>query len=688
VDDWTTMTLRIEDPAEPDPRRWPVVATGAKVGFCLMDYGTCSYYNGHCRTSQEYGGGAPLTNGDFPNYGLNGSYGCGANIQGISVGRTDIYSENLDMMWINLMDGLCNGNYWIVAEVDPTDVFFEEDDDNNWTAIPFALTQQRPAGSGGTAGIMAPDGLRTLEGGSVVLVATPGYAYLWSNGATTRSISVSQGGEYSVSVTAPCGTLVSGTVTVSVAAPLAAPVAQHATVTGPASAVLGATGAGAEIVWYDVPSGGQALATGNTFATPVLNATTSYYASTRTVLPGVSAFGGKTDLTGSSVNSSNLKQSLIFDAYEPFDLVSVKVYATGNGERHFILVDNAGNLLQERYVYVPSGTQRVQLDFKVPAGSGYRITAFNDNTEIVRNLHRDAGGVSYPYAIGTLGAITGSTAGTGHYYYLYDWEVRTPDVVVESPRTAVTATVVEGVRIDLRAILGGPFNASTGLMGDALRVAGLVPMTEPYTAMGFIHAGGGGGEMIAAGMLDAAGNGAIVDWVLVELRDVAQPSLVRATRSALVRRDGRVLGPDGAPVLLDMPHGDYYVALRHRNHLGCMTALPVTLSGMAVMVDLASPTLAAWGNDARKDVDGTMVLWSGNVAPDNMLKYTGVSNDRDPVLSAVGGLVPTNTLAGYHSADANLDGLVKYTGAANDRDLILANIGGEVPTLVRTQQLP
>jgi len=35
-----------------------------------------------------------------------------------------------------------------------------------------------------------------------------------------------------------------------------------------------------------------------------------------------------------------------------------------------------------------------------------------------------------------------------------------------------------------------------------------------------------------------------------------------------------------------------------------------------------------------------------------------------------------------------MDGLVKYTGAGNDRDPILTNIGGVVPTNTRPQQLP
>jgi hypothetical protein len=685
VDDWTTMTLRVPDPAETDPRNWPVVATGAKVGFCLMDYGSCTTYSGHCRSSQEYGGGTNMTNGAFPNYGLYGSYGCGTNVQGISVGRTDIYSKSLDMMWINMMDGLCNGNYWIVAEVDPTNVFREENDDNNWTAIPYTLSQQRPAGSGGTATILAEEGTRCAEGGTVRLTATPGYAYQWSNGATTRSIEVTSPGNYSVTVTAPCGSLASGSVNVNVIPAPEPPEGQGASVFEGEQATLGATGQG--LHWYDAPSGGELVAVGATVMTPPLNADLSYWVESRSISEGVHAFGAKTDRSAGAQNSSNLKQALIFDASEPFELVSVKVYATGNGDRHFVLVDNVGNLIEERYVYVRDGEQRVDLGFMVPAGTNHRITAFNDNTEVMRNLHRDASGVTYPYAISSVGTITGSTGGGSNYYYLYDWEVRTPDVTGVSSRTEVTATVDQGVRISAKVFLEGPYDPGTGLMRDDLRTNGYLPTTEPYSALGFAQVGSGGESIIPAS-LGVTGSEAIVDWVLVELRENVPPSNVLATCNGLLLRNGQIVSTAGEALRFSVPEGQYHVAVRHRNHFGCMTAQPVVLSNSVVVVDLTLPSMSTWGTDARKSTGSAMVLWSGNVLPDDRLKYTGSANDRDLILSAIGGVIPTQTLSGYHAEDTNLDGVVKYTGAGNDRDPILTNIGGITPTQVRLQQLP
>jgi hypothetical protein len=229
-------------------------------------------------------------------------------------------------------------------------------------------------------------------------------------------------------------------------------------------------------------------------------------------------------------------------------------------------------------------------------------------------------------------------------------------------------------------------------MHDSLRVKGLIPLTEPYTAMGYTYTGGGGGEATTAPVLAVSGNNAIVDWVIVELRSAANNTTVVASKAGLLQRDGDIVGVDGtSPLGFVLPAGSYYVAVRHRNHLGIMTNATVALSGSLVTVDLTAAATVAYGVEARKDVGGTQVMWEGNTfkdVPVNVLKYTGASNDRDPILSAIGGVVPTTTITGYVVTDANMDGTVKYTGSSNDRDPILVNIGGVVPTDTRLEQLP
>ncbi|HRD51106.1 MAG TPA: lysyl oxidase family protein, partial [Flavobacteriales bacterium] len=270
--------------------------------------------------------------------------------------------------------------------------------------------------------------------------------------------------------------------------------------------------------------------------------------------------------------------------------------------------------------------------------------------------------------------------------------------IVNADANNVIASITNGclavpntVALRPKAWLEGPFDAASQppLMRDDLRAGGYLPVLEPYTALNYPHINGGGGEQIGAGVLGVSGANAIVDFVVVELRSAITPAQVVATRSALLQRDGDVVGMDGtSPVLLQAPPGNYHVAIRHRNHLGAMTASPLAIGTNPLTVDFRAGETATYGTEARKSEDGTMKLWAGNAAIDNRIMYVGNGNDRDPILVRIGGAVPTGIVSGYHLEDVNLSGTVKYTGAANDRDPILVNIGGMVPTNTRLEQLP
>ncbi|MBP6641894.1 MAG: hypothetical protein KA186_02315, partial [Flavobacteriales bacterium] len=174
------------------------------------------------------------------------------------------------------------------------------------------------------------------------------------------------------------------------------------------------------------------------------------------------------------------------------------------------------------------------------------------------------------------------------------------------------------------------------------------------------------------------------------IRNKTNPATVVATKSALLQRDGDVIGTDGrARIQFNIPADQYYIAIRHRNHFGAMTFAAKVLGSEVAYLDFSLAQEPMYGSNARYAMpNGKMALWAGNTVLDNRLMYTGGGNDRDPILFAIGGNVATAILPGYHPTDANLDGIVKYTGAQNDRDLILFNIGGMVATLIRDQQLP
>src|SRR5690606_8841876 len=110
----------------------------------------------------------------------------------------------------------------------------------------------------------------------------------------------------------------------------------------------------------------------------------------------------------------------------------------------------------------------------------------------------------------------------------------------------------------------GPYVNADDLMSDGLRTS-LMPSAQPYNTAPWNY---NGTETMSNAVRNVTGANAIVDWVLIELRDANAPATILHTRAALLQRDGNIVDIDGVnPVtFLGTAAGDYYVAVRHRNH--------------------------------------------------------------------------------------------------------------------------
>jgi hypothetical protein len=286
----------------------------------------------------------------------------------------------------------------------------------------------------------------------------------------------------------------------------------------------------------------------------------------------------------------------------------------------------------------------------------------------------------------------------------YAFYTRATDYVgnLEEPKFAGEQTVLfesvqAALQVSARVLLQGPYVAAANLMHDSLRVQGHIPLTEPYTVLNtFIHTGGGGGEQTTPAVLAVSGPDAIVDWVFLELRSATSPTQVVATRAALLQRDGDVVDVDGAsPVAFgaSVNAANYYLTVRHRNHLGVqLGAGKFYARGSVVATDFT--TLPPEGfyshnglNQPQRLISGKYTLWAGNGRIDPQLKYNGSNNDRTAILSVVGLASPNAIVPGYLQADYNLDGVVKYNGAANDRNVLLGNVGITTPSAVVEEQV-
>jgi len=314
---------------------------------------------------------------------------------------------------------------------------------NNCTAVSPAVTVVTNPDE--TPVVVAPAVTTTCAGGGIELQGPPGLSsYLWSNGATTQNTTATASGSYTLTTQGTCQPYTSSPVTVTIL-PANQPVASNDTVNAPGGSVT-LTASGDSILWYAAPNGGTPIATGDTYTTPTLTSTTTYYVENLHVYLGTAATGGLAYPSGNSLysGSSSTNAKMTFDVLDSATLVSFHVYTDHPGTRVIQLFDAANNLLNSASVNITGDSMLVVVNFPLAPGTGYYLTTDatvnlqipNWNAQSPR-LQRNINNLSYPYNVGSLLSITGSDQGNNVYYYFYDWLVKANDVVCASNRVPV-----------------------------------------------------------------------------------------------------------------------------------------------------------------------------------------------------------------------------------------------------------
>ncbi|WP_348718817.1 hypothetical protein [Tenacibaculum sp. 190130A14a] len=228
--------------------------------------------------------------------------------------------------------------------------------------------------------------------------------------------------------------------------------------------------------------------------------------------------------------------------------------------------------------------------------------------------------------------------------------------------TSFSDTSCLGVQIALKVYLQGAFlNPNTGeesLMRDDLRVSGGVyGSTSPYSDSATIS---------DAIKVDDAGSDSMVDWVWVELRDADNPSQVIAGKSGILQRDGDVVAitdDRNSPMSFNVSADNYYIVIKHRNHLNIMTAAVINLSKTITTVDLSSTnTAVAGGVNGVVDMgSGIFAMISGDFDENGQIQNI----DTNSVIQQLG-------VSGYNKADFDMNGQVQNSDINN---LLNPNIG-------------
>ena len=295
-----------------------------------------------------------------------------------------------------------------------------------------------------TPTISAAGDTTICEGAAVTLTSSAATAYLWSNGETTQSIQANQAGSYTCTIQGRCQQWTSNTIGVNVlAAP--APTSSDVTIVAPASVNLTATG-GDSLRWYDSSTGGTLLASGPSYTTPVVSATTTYYVDATTYYGNFNGNVGLKYNNGATLanqySGGTTNATLSFTVNTSCTLKKVKVYTDTPGNRLIELRSSTGAVLQSMMVNIPIDTSFITLNFALAPGNYLIGTNTAQNQTLLGTasprLRRSNTGVVYPYTIGNYVSITGSSQGGTLYYYFYDWEIEAQGSGCTSVRTPVT----------------------------------------------------------------------------------------------------------------------------------------------------------------------------------------------------------------------------------------------------------
>ncbi len=293
------------------------------------------------------------------------------------------------------------------------------------------------------------------------------------------------------------------------------------------------------------------------------------------------------------------------------------------------------------------------------AGSAVSLQGFTNTTGTTINYAWYVAGTNVPIS-NLQNPVVAPTNDTD-----YECEVTVDGCTsLRSGIVSITMNPTNEICGSAKALLEGPFSGS--FMADDLKENGLLPLAEPYTGLGYSLMTNAGQTTSAAELSGNGTNDDIVDWVLVQIRDKNDPSIIEYHTVMLLEQDGDVVtienGRKTNVFSFSLPHDSYYLSIIHRNHLPVMTATPVAFNGVPTMIDFTSPSMATYGNGARKEL--TPALWgliSGDADNNNIVN----ASDRSTTWNY-------RNQTGYLLQDVTLDGTVNAADRSetwNNRNL-------------------
>lgn len=223
----------------------------------------------------------------------------------------------------------------------------------------------------------------------------------------------------------------------------------------------------------------------------------------------------------------------------------------------------------------------------------------------------------------------------------YDVEAEFDDNTCEYE--SCTPTVLTNIKVYLEGVYNN--GVMTGNLNDVL------PMNQPFNVAPYFYDGTETRDSNPSTLN-------IIDWVLVEMR-MGTPSLVEKQtilveqKAGLLLDNGSIVAPDGNALPFEnlIEDQEYYIVVRHRNHLDIISNQP-RIAATPMVYDFTLSAAQAFGVAQMKTaIDGKAMMFTGDFTGDGVIQ----TSDYDfwatnPALLGV-----------YINTDANLDAIVQVT---------------------------
>ncbi|MFC1568933.1 right-handed parallel beta-helix repeat-containing protein [bacterium] len=208
----------------------------------------------------------------------------------------------------------------------------------------------------------------------------------------------------------------------------------------------------------------------------------------------------------------------------------------------------------------------------------------------------------------------------------------------------VSATPVPSVLVQINVWLEGPYSTSGDSMTTALNTSAHIPLQSPYV------------DSLEVSGIPAG----VTDWVLLQLRDAADGDAL-SQRSFFLKNNSDVVDTNGTSTDIKLPgvaDGNYFIVVRHRNHLAVISATAQSLNNSSALShDFTDNSDKYYGgiNGVKELETGVWGMIAGDANGNGEVQ---VDDNSDYWWLQVG-------TAGYKSGDFNVNGEVQIDDQAD-----------------------